>query len=530
MKKFVFLLVWILSIVSCQKLKDPPSGFGQLEGYVYLRNESNPIQGLGIRVSGNILTSTDTKGYFHFSKVPEGVQKLEVLYLMNPVYSAGVSIQSDKLVSVTLPLASIKGDLPDLSIVDLTSDNLGWDYKVVGKEEYFYIDAENSLPIFVQYHSFKTGKDYGITFNEKGLPKRVITDNFIFFFDHFNGNKVDLGILSPSGESLIFREIKTDFTWPTSPKSLQSKADMIRWTGRIIGAIPCVTSGVAAVFTGGFAVPVALWTCGNYFVKLIDGFYDDAKIENGFTQFVDNYKLNTTAYTCTTSADPSSCLIALANQGLINYADYVEEMERREAEIAKIEAFISNNVPLKTIVIQPGSEGKDSHIILRSFDDCINLYEHSGNDSLIMVVYDYWGICQKEFHRMLLQFPISGRVPSNAAIFSARLAVYGSACKRDTARPTLSLMEVKSFWDENTTEWIKDSYLEPLGEIDFEGVQGMYSWRTWDVTSSVSDWVSGYKINFGFQISSYENSVYATIRSGDHLNASTRPKLIISYY
>jgi hypothetical protein len=245
---------------------------------------------------------------------------------------------------------------------------------------------------------------------------------------------------------------------------------------------------------------------------------------------VDNYKLNTTAYTCTTSADPSSCLIALANQGLINYADYVEEMERREAEIAKIEAFISNNVPLKTIVIQPGSEGKDSHIILRSFDDCINLYEHSGNDSLIMVVYDYWGICQKEFHRMLLQFPISGRVPSNAAIFSARLAVYGSACKRDTARPTLSLMEVKSFWDENTTEWIKDSYLEPLGEIDFEGVQGMYSWRTWDVTSSVSDWVSGYKINFGFQISSYENSVYATIRSGDHLNASTRPKLIISYY
>ena len=529
MKKFSFILVWILSIVSCQKQKDPPSGFGQLEGYVYLRNESNPIQGLGVRVAGNILTSTDSKGYFHFSKVPQGVQKLEVLYLMNPVYSTGVSIQSDKLQSVVLPLASIKGDLPDFSVVDIHNEST-WDYWVVGKEECFYIDAENSLPKFVQYHSFKTGKDYGITFNEKGLPKRVITDNFIFFFDHFNGNKVDLGILSPSGESLIFREIKTDFIWPTVSKSLQSKADIIRWTSRIIGAIPCVSSGVAAVFTGGFAVPVALWTCGNYFIKLLDDFYDDAEIENGFTRFVDDYKLNSTVYTCTTSGDASSCLIALANKGLNNYADYVEEMERREADIAKVEALIANNVPLKTIVIQPGPEGKDSHIVLRSFDDCIPLYEHSGNDSLIMVVYDHWGTCQKEFHRMLLQFPISGSVPSNAAIFSARLGVYGSACMNSLNTPIISLMEVKSFWDESTTEWINDSDLEHIGEIDFEGDQGMYSWRTWDVTNLVRDWVSGYKINFGFEISSYENSVYATIRSGDHPNAKTRPKLIISYY
>jgi hypothetical protein len=530
MKKFALFLVWILSIVSCEKPNEKESkGFGKLNGYSYIVDKTHPASGYGVNLPGYGVQTINSEGHFEYSQVFEGKYTLSVTDNAGHFYKKDVEIQKDKTTFVEVILPDTRKDLPDFSVVDISKEST-WDYEVVGKEECFYIDAENSLPKFVQYHSFKTGKDYGITFNEKGLPKRVITDNFIFFFDHFNGNKVDLGILSPSGESQIFREIKTDFTWPTASKSLQSKSDMIRWTGRIIGAIPCVTSGVTAVFTGGFAVPVALWTCGNYFIKLLDNFYDDADIENGFTQFVDDYKLNSTVYTCTTSGDPSSCLIALANQGLINYADYVEEMEKREAEIAKIEALIANNVPLKTIVIQPGPEGKDSHIILRSFDDCIELYEHSGNDSLIMVVYDHWGTCQKEFHRMLLQFPISGQVPSNATIFSARLAVYGVASRNDTITPVLSLMEVKSFWDENTTEWIKDSDLDLIGEIGFEGVQGMYSWRTWDVTYIIRDWVSGYKINFGFEISSYENSVYATIRSGDHPNAKTRPKLIISYY
>lgn len=339
MKKFAFLSFWILFTVSCEPPPPPPSGFGELEGYTYLQNENNPIQGLGIRVSGNMLTFTDINGYFGFAEIAEGNHSLEVLYLMNSIYSTNVDVYSDKITTVKITLQQVKKDLPDFTVVDI-SDESAWDYWVVGKEEYFYIDEENSLPKSVFYHSFKNNKDYGITFDSKGLPSKVITDHFIFLFDNFNGNKVDLGIISPSGEIQIVREIQTDFTWPTSPKSPQSKADVIRWTGRILGAIPCVTTGAAAFVTGGFAIPLALWTCGNYFLSMANNFFDDANVENGFTRFADNYHLVSTVYICAANPDPASCLLSLAFKGLDAYADYVEEMEEKENILRIAEASL----------------------------------------------------------------------------------------------------------------------------------------------------------------------------------------------
>jgi len=63
MKKFIFFSLWIFISISCDE-DPPPSGFGELEGYVFLGNKTNPLSNLGIRVSGNILTFTDLKGYF----------------------------------------------------------------------------------------------------------------------------------------------------------------------------------------------------------------------------------------------------------------------------------------------------------------------------------------------------------------------------------------------------------------------------------------------------------------------------------
>ncbi len=335
----MFFSFWILFIVSCEPIEKPSSGFGELDGKVYIKNESNPVQGLGVCVSGNILDFTDSKGYFYLSKVPEGVQPLEVLYQMDVIYSTRVGIQSDKKTTVAIFLSAIKKDLPNFTAVDISNES-EWDYWVVGKEEYFYIDEENSMPKSVFYHSFKNGKNYGITFDSKGLPSRVISGGFIFLFDNFNGNRVDVGLIFPSGEIRIAREVKTDFVWPTSTKSSQSKADVIRWTGRILGAIPCVTSGVTAFLSAGVTIPIALWTCGNYFLSMANNFFDDANVENGFTEFVDNYKLTMTVYNCTVNVDPTSCVIALATKGLNSYADYIEEMEMREDEIRIAEASL----------------------------------------------------------------------------------------------------------------------------------------------------------------------------------------------
>jgi hypothetical protein len=528
MKKFVFILIWILSTVSCEKPNEKESkGFGKLDGYSYIIDKTHPASGYGVNLPGYGVQIIDPKGHFEFSQVFEGNYTLSVTDNAGHFYKKDVEIQKNKTTSVEVILPDTRKDLSDFIPIDLSKEFIHtWDYQVVGKEEYFYFNVKNSLPELAFYHSAKTGKNYGITFNDKGLPKRVITDHFIFFFDHFNGNKVDLAVLSPSGESQIVREIKTDFTWPTSPKSSQStRADIIRWTGRVIGAIPCITTGAAAFLTGGAAIPLTLWTCGNYFLKTADNFFDDAGVENGFTKFFDDYKLASTSYTCI--EDAASCLTGLAQNALARYADYIDEMDLKEAYVTKIEQLLANNVPLKTVTIQPGSEGKDSSVKLWSFDDCKEYYEHSGNDSLVMVVYDHWGICSKDFRNMLIQFPLS-QIPLNATVSSAKLEIYGLAVMNSSAAPTISLLKIKSSWEENVVEWIDESKLELIGEVDFTN-QGLNSWYSWDVTSAVRSWISGAN-NFGFAISSYENSVYAIIHSGDHPNAKTRPKLIISYY
>jgi hypothetical protein len=528
MKKFVLFSLAIFFVISCEP-EYTPSGFGEFEGSIFLHNESNPLQGLGVRVSGNQLTYTNSEGYFYFPKVPEGIQKFEVLSSMDLIYSNNINILSDRIITIAIPLNSLGKPLPDFSVVDISKESQ-WDYWVVGKEEYFYIYEENSKPNSVLFHSFKTGRDCAILFDSKGLPSTVLADDYIFLFDNFNGNKVDLGILFPSGEFKVVREIKTDFVWDSSSKSVQTKAEFIRWTSRVIGAIPCVVSGAAAIVSGGFAIPLALWTCGNYFLGMANNFFNDADIKNGFTQFVEEYKISSTGYNCTANPDPYSCLISLANMGLSAYAGYVEKMEEEEARIAALKRALENNVPLKTISIQPGFEGKDAWVNLSSYSNCVDFYNHSGNDSLISVVLDKADIgCAKTISKMLIQFPI-GTIPVNALVTSAHLEVYGYATINiPNGTPTITLSKIESSWSESTTTWIDDYYTEVITQVDFIP-KGANAWHSFEVTSLVQSWVNGKENNFGFQIATYENTVYSEICSSDHPNFTKRPKLIISYY
>mgnify|MGYP001415274209 CR=1 FL=1 len=531
MKKIIFFSLWIFIAISCDE-DPPPSGFGELEGYVFLGNKTHPLPNLGIRVSGNILTFTDLKGYFYLSRVPEGLQKFEILDEdLVPFFSSSVPIISDDLTYIEIPFTSIKKPLPDFSAVYVHNES-NWDYWVVGKEEYFFIDEENSLPKFVLYHSFKNKKDYGIMFNDKGLPDKVFADDFIFMFSNFNGNKVDLGILFPSGDIEVVREIQTDFVWPSNLKSdnsTLSKAEFIRWTGRIVGAIPCVTSGAAALISGGFAIPLALWTCGNYFLKMADNFFDDANVQNGFTDFVDNYKLNSTAYSCISSPDPTSCLISLASMGLDKYASYVEDLEYRTEDLLRLQQRMNNNFPLRNLTIQPGPLGKDAGIQISTYSNGASFYNNFPNDSLISVVSDGDLSGSKQMNRMLFQFPL-GEIPLNAVIFSARLEVYGYALSNvQGVNPSIALSELKGPWSESEVSWTNQPESEFIEKIDFIP-EGVYSWHSWDVTYLVQDWVLGRKANYGFLISAGANYVWGEIYSGDHPYSSRRLKLVISYY
>jgi hypothetical protein len=542
MKKFVFFLIVILSIVSCEPIDEvEPPRLGVVQGFTYIGSTNEPLRGLDVSLTNYNSQKTDSGGYFKFENVLEGDYTISVYQVLRLLSSKSISVKANNTTTVWFPFEYTepqKKDLPDFSVVDISNESVvGWDYWIRGKnehgkEECFYMNAVNYLPTSIVYHTFEDGKDYEITFNDKGLPKTIFANNALLFFNNFNGNKFDLGILSPFGEIQILRDIQTDFVWPTSSKSPQSRADAIRWAGTILGAVSCGASIAAAASTGGFATYLAIWTCGNFFLKTTSNFLEDANVENGFTNFVDKYKLSSTVYTCAINpTDPTQCLTALAQSGLNAYADYIEEMDVRAEYVNRLEILLANNVPPKNITFQPGPEGKDAHISLAGFSDpCREFYDHSGNDSIISVVHDSWSSCSVQVDEMLIQFSIGALIPATAVISSAQLELYGYATiNLYNSSPTISVSELKSSWDEQNVSWENQPEGDLIGSIDFVSTSE-YSWHSWDVTNVVQDWVSGRKENFGFKVSVANNYVWGEFYSGDNSDASKRPRLVVTYY
>lgn len=538
MKRFVLFLTWMLFvIVSCEKPSEKeetpsPSGLGGIEGFLCFKSQPNPLGGYIINIGGKTAT-TNYLGYFLITGIPEGVQKIEVWLGTTLVYESSSNVVSDVTIPILITISYKKGNLPDeIVVIDISSHFSEWNFMVRGKdkqgnEECFFLDEENSLAKRVSFYQFAKDEFYQIEFYDTGLPKRVKAGEYIFMFGNFEGNKFDFGVLYPSGEIEVVRDIEA--VWPTPSKGNASKAEIIRWTGRILGAVPCIIYGTASFFTMGAALPIALWTCGNYLLSMADKFFEDADVENGFTQFVDDYHLLGTQYGCLNSPDPVSCLISFAQMGLETYADYIEEVELRENDVLRLEQLIEEDVPLKAFVFQPGPEGKYAWISMGSYDDCRPFYDRSSNDSLISVMYDAkTGSCSKQVERMLLYIPFSG-IPSDAVISSAELEVYGEASINIKEEiPTLDINFLKGFWTEEVT-WPTLPETEKIGSTDFvnKSIRSQYSF---DITNFVQEVVSGRKENFGFLILTAENTVYSKICSGDHPNSNLWPRIRVLYY
>jgi len=228
-------------------------------------------------------------------------------------------------------------ELPDISVVDISQES-DWDYWLVGPENYFYIKENNSLPVAVSYHSAEHNKDISIFFDNGGLPNKVVIDDYIYLFDNFNGTKVDIGALSPNGDIEIIREVETNFNWDNYNAKLgkiTGWSDVVNWTGRVVGGIPCALTAAAAVASGGLFVPVTAFVCGSYILSLAaDITTDEFGIHNGFTDFVDTYGMAGTAISCSSGHDAYlSCATGAASSALDSWADDLAEIENRENEV-----------------------------------------------------------------------------------------------------------------------------------------------------------------------------------------------------
>jgi len=227
-----------------------------------------------------------------------------------------------------------KPEMPDINIIDVSEDS-EWDYFVLGKEDYFFIKADEYRPNSVVFHCGEDDKDYPIIFGENGLPYIVTIGEYIFILSNYEGNVVDLGVIYPNGNIEIIRDIETDYNWGNLSLSLgkvASWSDLLNWTGRVVGAVPCIYNTAITISTSGLTWPLMAISCGNYLLGLAaDIMEDEFDIHNSFTEFVSDYSTVNLAFSCQTG-NWMSCLSSAGSRAYDELANSYSEIEDRSED------------------------------------------------------------------------------------------------------------------------------------------------------------------------------------------------------
>ena len=226
-------------------------------------------------------------------------------------------------------------EMPDINVVDISEES-DWTYWVVGHDDDFYIKEDDGALTGVMFHAGEANKYIPITFDENELPDKVVIDDYVFIFSNYEGYNVDIAVVSPNGDVEIIRDIQTSINWDNYlalGKSAQT-SDLINWTGRVVGAIPCALSIASTVASYGATWPLTALICGNYVLQLANDIVtDELDIHNGITDFVDDWGLISTALTCSNPAQTDgglSCAMSITSNVLDEWADNLEDLEESE--------------------------------------------------------------------------------------------------------------------------------------------------------------------------------------------------------
>jgi len=194
-------------------------------------------------------------------------------------------------------LNSCKDDnlVPKFVYVDEGLDGLV-DYAIFGT------DGSSFLYKFKDEHSYipkwlviGQGEDVDliIDFDEKGLPKSIVSENFTIVLGKYEGKKFNAVVITKEGESQIFEGIETDMSWDEyiSNIGIYTRAlsrDPWKWVNSVVNVVGCGLSiagtmgasvtGVGAVVGAGLTVI----SCGGAVTSVWEavGLYEASTAEN----------------------------------------------------------------------------------------------------------------------------------------------------------------------------------------------------------------------------------------------------------
>jgi hypothetical protein len=137
---------------------------------------------------------------------------------------------------------------------------------------------------------FKANADspgFQVWIGDDGLPYRGYVNGYIILFENFTETTVDLGIITPNGETEIIRKLVVDF--PVSPTAWSYQnltqspqfsnvsslpgnvqwSDVLHWTGHALSIGGCAASLAAAGWSLGALSPLAALGCSSAMLGLI---------------------------------------------------------------------------------------------------------------------------------------------------------------------------------------------------------------------------------------------------------------------
>ncbi len=178
-------------------------------------------------------------------------------------------------------------------------------------------------------------------------------------------------------------------------------------------------------------------------------------------------------------------------------------------------------VPIETLILQPGSEGKDAYVM-----------DIFSEDNFGDIIFLSVGVFTVPFARSYLQFDLSP-IPPEAVILDANLGLYYDSSYELTSLP-IDLYEVTESWEENTLTWDN----QPASSNEVEDIQIIPANQTndfvyWYIADLVKGWHEGSINNYGIVLRDTDESSDdggVEFFSSDCPTASQRPKLIIEFY
>lgn len=216
-------------------------------------------------------------------------------------------------------------------------------------------------------------------------------------------------------------------------------------------------------------------------------------------------------------------------------------LENNEVIFVYIDTTSTDSVPqvaLKTLTLQPGSEGKDAYINSLfpnaigglSNDFCVMAWTNSSNPVTV---------------RSMIDFDLSA-IPQGSTIKSAYLSLYNNPTSVNNsgkhsdyatygsigADNATYLKRVTSNWDESTISWNTQPTTTSINQVLIPSSTDIHQdYPNIDVTKLIKDIYNNKSTSFGMMLQLRTEAYYRGLifASGDNADPTKRPKLVINY-